>query len=88
MSETYKEYISELAPETESWVHEQIADDLARRDAEITRLRSLVKEAYEEGWEFGWTRMQQVNMGYHRWKEPEAEDDWDKSTSRIDLENL
>jgi hypothetical protein len=39
------EYVKELAPETESWAHEQLASELDTRNAEIERQAEVLESA-------------------------------------------
>ena len=41
------EYAKELAPESPEWVHEEIAFQLGRRDAEIERLREALRKCLD-----------------------------------------
>ena len=44
----YVEYMEEIAPETETWVQEEVAEELYTRDNSIKSLRARITELEKE----------------------------------------
>ena len=57
------EYISSLAPESPEWVHQQIAEEIDKRDAEIAALKA-------EPLKFVWLPMNQETKEFDTSTEP------------------